>query len=268
MNTPRAHDGLATPSTPRLSSMRTPAAPGRHHHRVLVVEDDDTIGRHLEAGLRGHDYAPTWCRTGAGALAEAARAPYDVLLLDLGLPDMDGLDVARGLRARLPDLLIVVLTARTEDIDVIAGLDAGADDYLVKPFSMTVLLARLRAHLRRQAVAAPVRKPVRLGDLVVDFSARRCALHGVEIPLRAKEFDLLVVLAERVGEAVSRETLMAEVWDENWFGPTKTLDVTMAGLRRRLTEAVQAGGGPVRLPEITTLRGHGYRLERQPDPAD
>ncbi|MFI5961283.1 winged helix-turn-helix domain-containing protein [Streptomyces asoensis] len=117
-------------------------------------------------------------------------------------------------------------------------------------------------------MAAPVPKPVRLGDLVVDVSARRCALHGVEIPLRAKEFDLLAVLAERVGKAVSRETLMAEVWDENWFGPTKTLDVTMAGLRRRLTEAVQAGGGPVRLPEITTLRGHGYRLERQPDPVD
>ncbi|MEV3906595.1 winged helix-turn-helix domain-containing protein [Streptomyces canus] len=131
-----------------------------------------------------------------------------------------------------------------------------------------MLLARLRAHLRRQAVAAPVRKPVRLGDLVVDFSARRCTLHGVEIPLRAKEFDLLVVLAERVGEAVSGETLMAEVWDENWFGPTKTLDATMAGLRRRLTDAVQAGGGPVRLPEITTLRGHGYRLERQPDQVD
>ncbi|MFJ8782071.1 winged helix-turn-helix domain-containing protein [Streptomyces sp. NPDC102476] len=109
---------------------------------------------------------------------------------------------------------------------------------------------------------------MRLGDLVVDFSARRCALHGVEIPLSAKAFDLLAVLAERIGEAVPRETLMAEVWDENWFGPTKTVDVTMAGLQRRLTEAAQAGDGPVRLPEITTLRGHGYRLERQPDPVD
>lgn len=266
MKTPRARDGLPTPSAPRLWSMRTPAAPDRYRHRVLVVEDDDTIGRHLNTGLRGHDYAPTRCRTGAGALAEAARAPYDVLLLDLGLPDMDGLDVARELRGRLPDLLIVVLTARTEDIDIIAGLDAGADDYLVKPFSMTVLLARLRAHLRRHAVAAPVQKPVRLGDLDVDVTARRCALHGVEIPLRAKEFDLLAVLTERVGEAVSRETLMSEVWDENWFGPTKTLDVTMAGLRRRLTEAAQEGAGPVRLPEITTLRGHGYRLEPPPDP--
>ncbi|CAM5272293.1 DNA-binding response regulator OS=Streptomyces alboniger OX=132473 GN=CP975_14005 PE=4 SV=1 [Streptomyces alboniger] len=254
-------------AAPKLSTMRMPAAPDHGSRlRVLVVEDDDTIGRHLESGLLGHDYAPTWCRTGANALAEATRAPYDVLLLDLGLPDMDGLDVARYLRPRLPDLLIVVLTARTEDIDVIAGLDAGADDYLVKPFSLTVLLARLRAHLRRRAVAAPAREPVRLGDLLVDVPARRCTLHAAEVPLRAKEFDLLAVLAERVGEAVPREALMAEVWDENWFGSTKTLDVTMAGLRRRLTEAAAAGGRPARLPEITTLRGHGYRLERQADP--
>ncbi|MEV6837091.1 response regulator transcription factor [Streptomyces sp. NPDC051133] len=248
--------------------MRTPAAPERSRLRVLVVEDDDTIGRHLETGLRGNDYAPTWCRTGAGALAEAEQAPYEVLLLDLGLPDMDGLDVARQLRARLPDLLIVVLTARTDDIDIIAGLDAGADDYLVKPFSLTVLLARLRAHLRRHVVAVPARDPVRLGDLVVDVTARRCALLGVDVPLRAKEFDLLAVLAERAGEAVSRETLMAEVWDENWFGSTKTLDVTLAGLRRRLTEAAQVEGRQARLPRITTLRGHGYRLERQPEPPD
>jgi DNA-binding response OmpR family regulator len=109
-------------------------------------------------------------------------------------------------------------------------------------------------------------EPVRLGDLVVDIPARRCALHGVDVPLRAKEFDLLAVLTERIGEAVSRETLMAEAWDENWFGSTKTLDVTMASLRRRLTEAAQASEQPSRLPGITTLRGHGYRLERQPDP--
>ncbi|MFE2212625.1 winged helix-turn-helix domain-containing protein [Streptomyces canus] len=108
---------------------------------------------------------------------------------------------------------------------------------------------------------------MRLGDLVVDVAARRCALHGVEVPLRAKEFDVLAVLAERVGEAVSREALMAEVWDENGFGSTKTLDVTMASLRRRLTEAAEAGGRPARLPEITTLQGHRYRLDRQADPS-
>ncbi|MFD5662667.1 response regulator transcription factor [Streptomyces hirsutus] len=238
--------------------MRTPATADLGRPRVLVVEDDDTIGRHLETGLRGNDYAPVWSRTGSAALAEAARTPYDVLLLDLGLPDMDGLDVARTLRAGHPDLLIVVLTARTDDIDVIAGLDAGADDYLVKPFSLSVLLARLRAHLRRRVVAAQSQEPVRLADLVLDVSARRCTLHGQDVVLRPKEFDLLAVLARHAGEAVSRETLMAEVWDENWFGSTKTLDVTMAGLRRRLTEAA---GVSARLPRITTLRGHGYRLE-------
>ncbi|MGW4980035.1 response regulator transcription factor [Streptomyces mirabilis] len=242
--------------------MRTPApAPDRRRlgrPRVLVVEDDDTIGRHLESGLRSNDYAPTWSRTGASALAESTRSSYDVLLLDLGLPDMDGLDVARTLRARFPELLIVILTARTDDIDVIAGLDAGADDYLVKPFSLTVLLARLRAHLRRRAIADPPQEPIRLGDLVVDITARRCTLHEEEIPLRPKEFELLAVLARNVGAAVSRETLMAEVWDENWFGSTKTLDVTMAGLRRRLTDTASR---PSRTPRITTLRGHGYRLE-------
>lgn len=244
--------------------MRTPAAPDPARFRVLVVEDDDTIGRHLETGLRGSGYAPAWSRTGAGALAEATRSPYDVLLLDLGLPDMDGLDVARTLRARFPDLLILILTARTDDIDVIAGLDAGADDYLVKPFSLTVLIARLRAHLRRRAIASPPQEPIRLGDLVVDVTARRCTLHDHEVELRPKEFELLAVLARYAGEAVSRETLMAEVWDENWFGSTKTLDVTMAGLRRRLTDAAAQPyptSQPYRVPRITTLRGHGYRLE-------
>ncbi|MGH4028769.1 response regulator transcription factor [Actinomycetota bacterium Odt1-20B] len=238
--------------------MPTPAIPDSSRPRVLIVEDDDTIGRHLVTGLRGNDYRPTWSRTGSAALAEAAQSAYDVLLLDLGLPDMDGLDVARALRARRPDLLIVVLTARTDDIDVIAGLDAGADDYLVKPFSLSVLLARLRAHLRRRTVPAPPPEPVRLADLVLDVSARRCILGGDEVALRPKEFDLLAVLAQHAGDAVSRETLMAEVWDENWFGSTKTLDVTMAGLRRRLA---QAAGARTQLPSITTLRGHGYRLE-------
>ncbi|MGW6358585.1 response regulator transcription factor [Streptomyces sp. NPDC055092] len=244
--------------------MRTPAAPAPARYRILVVEDDDTIGRHLESGLRGNGYAPAWSRTGASALTEAAQSPYDVLLLDLGLPDMDGLDVARQLRARFPDLLILILTARTDDIDVIAGLDAGADDYLVKPFSLTVLLARLRAHLRRRTIAAPPQEPIRAGDVVIDVTARRCTLHDQEIELRPKEFELLAVLARHAGEAVSRETLMAEVWDENWFGSTKTLDVTMAGLRRRLTDVMVRPNGvspPYRIPRITTLRGHGYRLE-------
>ncbi|SEO45882.1 DNA-binding response regulator, OmpR family, contains REC and winged-helix (wHTH) domain [Actinacidiphila rubida] len=232
---------------------------------VLVIEDDEVIGRHLHTGLRGNGYAANWSRTGANGLAEAAHRRHDAVLLDLGLPDIDGMDVARQLRADHPDLLIVILTARSDEIDVIAGLDAGADDYLVKPFSLSVLLARLRAHLRRRpADAHTTRRPIQVGDLTVDPAARRCLAAGREVALRPKEFELLAALAGQPGIAVSREELMAQVWDANWFGPTKTLDVTMAALRRRL-EAAETNPEQPRLPHIATLRGHGYRLEPPPD---
>ncbi|MEU6343343.1 response regulator transcription factor [Streptomyces sp. NPDC046977] len=238
------------------------AAPSSPQTRILVIEDDEVIGRHLETGLRGGGYACTWCRTGTSGIAEVSRTEPDVVLLDLGLPDSDGVDIARRLRTDRPSLLIVILTARSDEIDVIAGLDAGADDYLVKPFSLSVLLARLRAHLRRRpSVAAPQEGPVLVGDLTVDVAARRCLLGDHEVMLRPKEFEVLALLARRSGTAVSRETLMAQVWDENWFGPTKTLDVTIASLRRRLSESAAAGRTGVRPPDITTLRGHGYRLE-------
>ncbi|MFI6949960.1 response regulator transcription factor [Streptomyces sp. NPDC050422] len=251
--------------------MRVPATPEVTH--VLIVEDDNTIGRHLDAGLRGHGYHTTWCRTGANALAEARATPQNVVLLDLGLPDVDGIDIARTLRAELPDLLIVILTARSDEIDIVAGLDAGADDYLVKPFTLTVLLARLRAQLRRRPPASRREEgPIHIGDLTVDTSARRCLVANDEVTLRPKEFELLAVLSRQAGTAVSREALMAQVWDENWFGSTKTLDVTLASLRRRLGEAADAAPRPLDLPAITTLRGHGYRLEsatpRQASQAD
>ncbi|MFC4956706.1 response regulator transcription factor [Streptomyces mauvecolor] len=232
---------------------------------VLLIEDDETIGRHLDAGLRSHGYHTSWCRTGANGLAQARTDPPDVALLDLGLPDTDGIDIARELRTHHPDLLLVILTARSNDIDIIAGLDAGADDYLVKPFALTVLLARLRAHLRRRPASPAQAQPlIRLGDLTVDLTARRCLVAGHEITLRLKEFDLLAALARNAGAAVSRENLMAQVWDENWFGPTKTLDVTLASLRRRLHQEAATTPHPVNLPQITTLRGHGYRLDLIP----
>ena len=182
---------------------------------VLLVEDDEAIGRHLRQALAGHGYDSTWCRTGAGALAHARLNPVDVLLLDLGLPDLDGVDLARQLRADYPDLLIIMLTARSDEIDVIAGLDAGADDYLVKPFSISVLLARLRAHLRRRPAVLPGdAEPVQIGDITLDLSARRCLVDRAEIPLRPKEFELLAALAARPNAALSREELMAQVWDE------------------------------------------------------
>ena len=231
--------------------------------QVLVIEDDETIGQHLQSGLQGNGYDASWCRTGETGLTQARASRPNVVLLDLGLPDIDGVEVARILRAEQPDLLIVILTARSDEIDVVVGLDAGADDYLVKPFNLTVLLARLRAHLRRRPDAATDTEPIHLADLVVDTAARRCLLGDREIELRPKEFELLVALARHPGVAVSREDLMAQVWDENWFGSTKTLDVTMAALRRRISEATAPSNGPedLGLPRIKTLRGHGYRLE-------
>lgn len=159
-----------------------PTADATRTH-VLVVEDDETIGRHLNAGLRSHGYTTAWARTGSSALAAVTQTATDVVLLDLGLPDLDGIDVARRLRTDHPGVLLIILTARDAEIDMIAGLDAGADDYLVKPFSLTVLLARLRAHLRRRPAEPQTREqPIRVADLTVDRAARRCLLADTEVP--------------------------------------------------------------------------------------
>ncbi|MCO1656320.1 response regulator transcription factor [Pseudonocardia humida] len=228
---------------------------------VLVVEDDTTIGEVLESSLRAHGYRASWAVDGRSALHEATARPYDLILVDLGLPDVDGFALCRHLRARQPSAVLVVLTARNSEMDVVVGLDAGADDYLVKPVRLTELLARLRAHLRRaepsQTPPTPRRTTVTLGDLVLDTSSRRVTVQGVEIALRPKEFDLLARLVRDTGTALSRRTLMVDVWDEHWHGSTKTLDVHVASLRRRMS----AGSPIARLPTITTLRGHGYRLD-------
>lgn len=229
---------------------------------VLLIEDDERIGTRIRSGLQANGLQVRWCRTGLGGLADAAEQLPGVVLLDLGLPDADGIDVARTLRSRHPDIVLILITARDAEIDIVAGLDAGADDYLTKPFSITVLLARIRAQLRRVPPTATDAAPITVGALTINQNTRRCHLSDVELSLRAKEFDLLLTLAGQAGSAVTRLDLMAQVWDEHWHGSTKTLDVTLASLRRRLLDAAHdAGIDTLLVPVVTTLRGHGYRLE-------
>ena len=222
--------------------------------RLLLVEDDRVIGRVLDAALRRDGFDVRWHPTGGDAVRDAAVRPFDLAIVDLGLPDIDGLAVCQRLGELQPACVVVVLTARDEEVDVIVGLEAGADDYLTKPVRLGELRARIRAHLRRRA-AAP-RGPLRVGDLCVDVPARRAAVGERVLSLRAKEFDLLARLAATPGTAVSRETLMADVWDTRWYGPTKTLDVHVASIRRKL-----AAAGGARVPAIATVRGHGYRFD-------
>lgn len=225
--------------------------------RLLVVEDDETIGATLQASLREHGHDVRWVRSGRLAVVDAQNSPCDLVLVDLGLPDLDGTEVCRQLRASQPNCVLVILTARTEEMDVIVGLEAGADDYLTKPVRLSELHARIRAHLRRESVTRGDQLPIEIGELRVDPGARKVTVAGTELSLRTKEFELLLRLARDRGVALSRDTLMADVWDAHWFGSTKTLDVHVAALRRKLYEA----GDGADIPQISTLRGHGYRLE-------
>ena len=223
--------------------------------QLLLVEDDPEIGEQLSGALTAQGYLVFWARTGRAALdriATAGRA--DLVLLDVGLPDIDGTALARQLRSALPDVVLVMLTAHTDEIDIVMGLDAGADDYLTKPFRLPELLARIRAHLRRGTGTALPGTPVTVGRLTVDPAGRRVTVDGREVVLRPKEFDLLAVLTRSAGEALDRERLMSEVWDENWFGSTRTLDMHVLAVRQKLADAGLTG-------TITTLRGHGYRYE-------
>ncbi|NEB00516.1 response regulator transcription factor [Streptomyces sp. SID13726] len=217
--------------------------------RVLLVEDDEPVAQSLRRGLTRYGFEVEWVSTGGAALRH--DGPYDVVLLDLGLPDTDGLDVCKALRER-GNVPIIVISARSDETDRVVGLELGADDYVSKPFGVREVIARIRAVMRRAQPRAEAAGPDRYGSrLTVDRKAARVRLDGEEVSLAPKEYDLLAFLTEEPGALMSREQIMEAVWDANWFGPTKTLDVHVAALRRKLAGAIT----------IEAVRGVGFRLE-------
>ncbi len=220
---------------------------------IWLVEDDPSIGPGLVRTLQAEGHHVEWAQS-VSEVDTLAGDP-ELLVLDLGLPDGDGLELCWKLSAEHPRMRTIILTARSGEIDVVLGLDAGAIDYIAKPFRLAELLARIRAQLRNRALDAAAGDRLLVGDLVIEPGPRRVTLAGREIDLRPKEFDLLARLAAAAGSVVHRRVLMNDVWDEHWFGNTKTLDVHIAALRRRLGEA------PSDASRITTIRGVGYRLE-------
>ena len=228
--------------------------PVRVSSTVLLVEDDATIGASLAEVLRTHSYDVEWCRTGTDAMRSFEARPPDLVLLDAGLPDIDGFTICRWIRSKHATVPILIVTARDSAIDIVVGLDAGANDYVVKPFSVPVLLARVRAHLR--TVPAPdADSTMVVGSLRVDPSAHRVFLDDKELDLRPKEFELLVLLVRDVGKVVTRDRLLSEVWDLHWESSTKTLDMHIHALRRKLNDDAESSRW------ITTIRGIGYRFE-------
>ncbi len=220
---------------------------------VLVVEDERDIAFPLVRTLEREGYDVAWVGTGREVLDVVGRDPSDVVILDLSLPDMDGLDVCRSLRDTGYDGAIKIVTARTGELDRVVGHDSGADDYLTKPFGLAELQARVRALLRRTRVHDHTGRPD-ASALRLDVEARRVYAGESEIKLTSKEFDVLSVLEAHRDKVVPRGRLMSEVWDENWYGSTKTLDVTIGRLRQKLEQA----GLPDR---VVAVRGVGFRLE-------
>lgn len=214
--------------------------------RVLIVEDEDSIAVPLAHGLRREGFEVERVATGSEALAAATP---ELVLLDLRLPDIDGYDVCRELRAR-SDVPIIIVTAKGEEVDRVVGLELGGDDYVVKPFGLKELVARIRAVSRRTAAHRGTDTSLVVGPLRVDPPGHRATLAGAELDLTPKEFDLLALLASEPGVVISKERILREAWHTTWFGSSKTIDVHVASLRRKLGDANW----------VQTVRGVGLRL--------
>jgi two-component system response regulator RegX3 len=221
-------------------------------HRILVVEDEQSIAEPLLEHLKREGFDASHAASLEDARTTYAAEQPDVILLDVMLPDGDGRDLAREIRTG-SDVPIIMLTARGEEIDRVVGLELGADDYVVKPFSARELVARIRAILRRGAGTSRM-GPITVGAITLDPGARTCTKDGAPVELAAKEFDLLHYLMANAGTVLRREDIMDEVWDPHWFGPTKTLDVHVSWLRKKIED------DPASPVYIVTVRGVGFRF--------
>ena len=227
--------------------------------KVLIVEDEQAISEPLAENLEREGFSPVVAGNAAEAMELFEREGPALVLLDLGLPDRDGRDVCRDIRAR-SGVPVIILTARGEEVDRILGLELGADDYIVKPFSAREVAARIRAVLRR-AASAPASKAqaIAIGDVTLDPNSHTVTKRGEPLELTAREFELLRMLMTNAGKALRREEIMDEVWDTNWFGSTKTLDVHVSWLRRKIED------DPADPRYITTIRRVGFRFAAPED---
>ncbi|HWL45449.1 MAG TPA: response regulator transcription factor [Ilumatobacter sp.] len=222
---------------------------------ILLVEDDERISEPLLRVLGTEGFQTVHAETGSGGLHQVATIHPDLVLLDLTLPDIDGLDVCRKIREESPELPIIMLTARAEEMDVIVGLGAGADDYVPKPFRLAELVARIKARLRIAEASNNLPKEITGGPLRVNTESRRAYRDGVEIELTSKEFDLLALLMSKPDATFTREQIMSAVWDENYWGSTRTLDTHVSTLRKKIGDDTD----PPSL--VVTVRGVGFRFE-------
>lgn len=220
--------------------------------QLLLVEDDEAIARPLTRALAREEFEVTHVGNGADALATFRSGGIDLVLLDLTLPDIDGLDVCRSIRELDASTPIIMLTARSEELDLVVGFDAGADDYLGKPFSMAELTARIRARLRLMAANDSV---LSAGGLTIDLQARRSHLDDDELHLTPKEYELLVLLMHNDGRVVSRQRILSELWTGDPEAASRSLDVHMSSLRKKLGETTES------TRYVHTVRGVGFRFE-------